>query len=298
MNKHQKLSQNALDRLERSYEKELIRNYQIALKELRAKISLVYENYNGSWVEMQKYNRLAKLEQEIAQEISKLTGLNAMTLKKGMMGVYEESYYRTAWVLSTMVQADLGYSVLNRELVQKAIENPLDRVGFLQRNRDNHALLTKQLREQLTQALIQGEAYGTAAKRIKERMDVGATNVIRIAQTEMHRTRQQAKYDGMVEGEKAGITLKKMWVSTIDSRTRDRHQHLDGKQVDVDEPFKAGQYEGLMPGMFGIPSMDINCRCTTIEVVEGFEPNSRRVKGVGITNYATYNEFKEKGLVL
>jgi hypothetical protein len=34
-----------------------------------------------------------------------------------------------------------------------------------------------------------------------------------------------------------------------------------------------------------------------IEVVDGFEPNTRRVRGVGITEYGTYNEFKEKGLV-
>lgn len=297
MNKFQKQSQNALDRLERSYEKELIHNYQIALKELRSKIAIAYEQYNGDWVEMQKYNRLVKLEQEIAQEIGKLTSKNALTLKKGMMNVYEESYYRTAWVLSNQVKADLGFAMLNRDLIQKAIENPLDRVGFLQRNRDNQARLTRQLREQLAQGLIQGEAYGTVAKRIKNRMDVGATNVMRIAQTELHRNRQQAKLDSMAEGGKAGITLKKMWVSTVDGSTRDTHQHLDGQQVDLDKPFKANGMTAEAPGLFGDPAEDINCRCTMIEVVDGFKPNTRRVRGVGITEYGTYNEFKEKGLI-
>jgi uncharacterized protein with gpF-like domain len=297
MNKFQKQSQNALDRLERSYEKELIRNYQTALKELRSKIAIAYEQYNGDWVEMQKYNRLVKLEQEIAQEIGKLTSKNALTLKKGMMNVYEESYYRTAWVLSNAVQADLGFAMLNRELVQKAIENPLDRVGFLQRNRDNQARLTRQLREQLTQSLIQGEAYGTAAKRIKNRMDVGATNVMRIAQHEMHQTRQRAKLSSMDEGAKAGITLKKQWVSTIDGSTRDTHQQLDGQQVDLDKPFKANGMSAEAPGLFGDPSEDLGCRCTMIEIVAGFSANTRRVRGVGITEYATFNEFKEKGLI-
>ena len=293
MNEEQRLSEKALDRLQKEFERELIRAFQQALKEIRAKIAEAYEKYDGDWVEMQKYNRLTKLEKEIAQEIGKLTGKNAMTLKKGMMDAYQESYYRTAWVLSNQVKSDLGFSLLDRKLVEKAIQNPLDRVGFLQRNRDNQARLTRQLREHLAQSLIQGEAYGTAARRIKERMDVGATNVIRIAQTEMHRTRQKAKLDSMEEGAKAGVVVKKMWVATIDDRTRDSHQELDGVTIDIDEDFEGEEGSGPAPGMLGSAEEDINCRCTMIEVVDGFEPNERRVRGVGITEYATYNEFYE-----
>src|SRR5690606_33839412 len=150
------------------------------------------------------------------------------------MDLFEESYYRTAYVLTNAVNSDLGFVLLDRELVRKAIDNPLDRVGFLQRNRDNQARLTRQLREQLTQSLIQGEAYGTAAKRIKNRMDVGATNILRITRTEMHQTRQRSKLEGMKEGAERGILLKKHWLATIDNRTRDRHGKLDGVQVDLD----------------------------------------------------------------
>lgn len=298
MNKHQKQSQNALDRLERSYEKELITNYQIALKEIRAKLSLAYEQYGGNWNELQRYNRLAKLEKEIAQEISKLTGKNALTLKKGMMNVYEESYYRTAWVLSNAVKADLGFAMLNRDLVQKAIENPLDRVGFLQRNRDNQARLTRQLREQLAQGLIQGEAYGTVAKRIKNRMDVGATNVMRIAQTEMHRTRGQGKQSSMEYAVEQGMILKKEFLATVDGNTRDSHGHADGQRVDIDKPFDVGGEKLMYPGdSAGSPENTINCRCTVLEIPEGFSKPSRRVRGIGVTEYATYNEFKERGLI-
>lgn len=297
MNKRQEQTEKALDRLEKQYERELIRNYQLALKEIRAKLANAYEKYDGSWIEMQRYNRLAKLEKEIAGEIAKLTSKNALTLKKGMMTVYKESYYRTAFILSSAVNSDLGFALLSRELVAKAIENPLDRVGFLQRNRENQQRLTRQLREQLAQGLIQGEAYGTTAKRIKERMDVGATNVMRIARTENHRVRNVAKLDSMAEGEKAGVVLKKQWVSTVDGSTRDSHEELDGIQLDVHEDFEGEYGSGPSPGNLGSAREDINCRCTMIEIVEGFQPNNRRVKGVGITEYGTYNEFKEKGLI-
>src|SRR5690606_7211660 len=251
MSKEQKEREKALLKLEKQYEKELIHNYQLALKEIRARIAFIYEKYDGNWIEMNRYNRITKLEKEIAEEIRKLTGKNAQSLIRGLMEIYEEAYYRTAYVLTNAVNADLAFSLLDRELVRKSIENPLDRVGFLQRNRENQARLTRQLRENLTQSLIQGESYRTAAKRIKERMDVGATNVLRITRTEMHRTRQQSKLEGMKDGAARGVILKKHWLATIDDRTRDRHGRLDGKQVDLDEQFEIDGFKAEAPGLFG-----------------------------------------------
>lgn len=296
MNKNQAYAKKYLDRLEQQRERELIRAYQVALKELRSKIATIYEKYDGNWVEMQKYNRLDKLEKEIGREISKLTGKTAQTLNKSQRDVYTEAYYLTGYILSNEVNADLGYVALNTDTVKKAIENPLDRVGFLQRNRDNQHLLTRQLREQLAQGFIQGESYRSVAKRVKERMDVGASKALTIARTENHRVRTQAQLDSIAEGEKAGITLKKQWVATIDGNTRDRHGDLDGIQVDPSDEFKIDGYAGEGPGLFGDPEMDINCRCTLIEIVAGFKPNTRRVRGVGITEYKTFNEYKKQGL--
>ena len=294
--KEQKEREVALSKLEKEYEKELIRNYQLALKELRGRIAFVYEKYDGSWIEMNRYNRLVKLEKEIIEEIRKLTGKNAKTLIKSLMETYEESYYRTSYVLTNAVQVDLAFAALSTELIRQSIENPLDRVGFLLRNKENQARLTRQLRELLTQSLILGESYRTAAKKIKERMDIGATNALRIARTEMHRVRHQAQLESMKEGEKRGIVLKHHWLATIDSRTRHNHGKLDGVQVDLDEQFEIDGYRGDGPGLFGAPEMDINCRCTMLEVVEGFEPKYRRIKDVGLVRYATYEDFIEKGI--
>lgn len=297
MNKNQKYAKRYLDRLESNNEKELIRNYQIALKELRAKIATIYEKYDGDWVELQKYNRLTKLEKEIAKEIGKLTGKNAQTLMKSQRHMYEEAYYLTAFILTNEVKSDLGYTFLNKDVVNESIQNPLDRVGFLQRNRDNQHILVRQLREQLTQGFIQGESYRSVAKRIKERMDVGASKALTITRTENHRVRNKSQLDSMEEGQKAGLDLKKHWMSTVDSDTRESHQDLDGVEVDLDEDFEGENGSGPAPGMLGAASEDINCRCTIIEVVSGFRPNTRRVRNIGIAEYATFNEFKEKGLI-
>lgn len=296
--KEQKEREKALNKLERDYEKEIIRNYQLALKELRSRIAFIYEKYDGSWIELNRYNRYVKLEKEIAEEIRKLTGKNAKTLIKGLMETYEEAYYRTAYVLTNAVQTDLIFVMLDRELVRKAIENPLDKVGFLARNKELHQVLLRQLRENITQSFILGESYRTAAKRIKNRMDVGASRALTIARTEMHRVRHQAQYGSMLEGEKRGITLSRTWLSAVDSRTRHSHAMADGQTVKLDKPYEVNGEKLMYPGdPAGSPENIINCRCTELENVEGFKPKYRRVKGIGITSYRTFEEFKKQGLV-
>ncbi|HSH24672.1 MAG TPA: hypothetical protein VLA13_03955, partial [Massilibacterium sp.] len=117
MDKDNKLQELAVDRVQQQFERELIRNFQLALKEIRGKLAYAEEKYGLDWVEMQKYNRLTKLEKEIADEIRKLTGKNAQTLLKSNRRLYEESFYRKAYVLSNEVNADLGFVLLNNNEV-------------------------------------------------------------------------------------------------------------------------------------------------------------------------------------
>lgn len=283
-------SRRALDKLESQFEKELIQNYETALSEIRAKIAEAYAKYDGSWIEMQKYNRLTKLEEQIAEEIGKLTGKNAMTLQKGNRHIYAESYYHTAYILSNDVNADLGFSLLDTKEIERAIENPLDRVGMLRRNRDNQQRLTRQLREHLAQGLIQGESYRSTAKRIRERMEIGANNALTIARTENNRIRNKAGQDSMEKAQESGLIIKKTWLSSHGDRTRPEHEDADGQTVNVDEPFNVDGYEMMYPGDESAPGyLVINCRCTTITEPDGFEPNASAVTGV---RHGSYNDFK------
>ncbi|MFA1821168.1 phage minor head protein [Virgibacillus oceani] len=291
MNRYQEQAKKAIDRLQSQQEKELIRNYQTALSEIRSKLSAAYEKADWNWAEMNKYNRLAKLEEQIGEEIRKLTGKNAMSLKKGQRHMFEEAYYRTAYALSSEVGADLGFALLDTDEIQRSIENPLDRVGFLQRNRDNQYQLTRQLREQLTQGLVQGESYRTTARRIKERMDIGAGNALRIARTENNRIRNKSSQDSMEKAQESGLILKKTWLSSHGARTRPEHEEMDGVTVDIDQPFDVDGYEMMYPGDESAPGyLVINCRCTTIAEPEGFKANASAVTG---KKHGFYDDFKK-----
>lgn len=62
-----------------------------------------------------------------------------------------------------------------------------------------------------------------------------------------------------------GLTLKKVWVSTEDSRVRPTHKKANGQTVPIDEAFLVGGYRLQRPNdNLGHRSETVNCRCVMI----------------------------------
>ena len=83
-------------------------------------------------------------------------------------------------------------------------------------------------------------------------------DLVRVAETETHRDANTAALD---TAKKAGAKSK-TWVTMGDEKVRDPHQYLDGVTIGIDDEFIT--YDGghaKAPGLFGIPELDINCRC-------------------------------------
>ena len=289
----------AMERLTKAQERELVRAYSQALKTIRADIALAFERYDGNYAEMSKYNRLRNLEGQIGEQIRLVTGKSAVNLKSGAMQAFSESYYRTGYVLETEVMAKLGWGMLDPKVIEKAIINPFDRygtkrkdsLGFLVRNSENSQKLFQQLRQELTQALIQGKSYQETAQIIKKRMETGATNVLRIVRTENHRCQIAGRLEGFSQAESVGVELDRIWTATLDERTRSNHGSMDGQKANEEGLFDFMGMKVEGPGMTGTTE-DINCRCGVRAEVEGHSPKFRRERGRGIVPYRTYDEWK------
>lgn len=284
----------ALDKALTPYERELQQAYNESLKKIRAQLAILYERSNGSFADAAKYNRLTALEKAIGEEIQALTGKTAKTLKNGILSQYEEARLREMFVIEKGIGAVADFSMLNQAQISEAIKNPYDRIGFIQRDKDNAAQLIKQMRQEITQGLIQGKSFQETARTVKNRMEIGGSNALRIVRTESKRARGKAKQDTQEEAQSLGIEMQKMWVSAIDDRTRDSHQALDGVTINIDEDFTTENgASGPGPGQFNDPAEDINCRCTIASVVGGYAPNTRRIRDEGIVNYTTFDKWKE-----
>lgn len=75
-----------------------------------------------------------------------------------------------------------------------------------------------------------------------------------------------------LESTASGIEMYKVWVSSIDGRTRRTHFAADGQRVPLDQPFQVGKADLMHPGdPRGRVEETANCRCTMV-VVEPDEP--------------------------
>lgn len=106
-----------------------------------------------------------------------------------------------------------------------------------------------------------------AGKTWKERVEDYFANggsvddIVRIAETEMHRIANTAALD---TAKKIGAT-KKTWATMRDDKVRTDHDYLEGSTVGIDEDFYTWQgYHAPAPGMFGVAEEDVNCRCELI----------------------------------
>lgn len=102
----------------------------------------------------------------------------------------------------------------------------------------------------------------------------------------------KARLDGMYWAEDLGFKMRKVWIATLDSRTRDSHASLDGKEIPLDKLFDNGLERPRDPN--GIPSEICNCRCSLKYAdVDGKRGTTRFARQGDVTgSYKKSSSFK------
>ena len=99
-------------------------------------------------------------------------------------------------------------------------------------------------------------------KTFRDRITEDSTpdEILRIIDTEAHRDYNTGVFDA---AEESGLPdIRKRWNTMLDDRVRDPHAYMEGMVVGLNDSFYT--YTGdstLYPGGFGVPELDINCRC-------------------------------------
>lgn len=144
------------------------------------------------------------------------------------------------------------------------------------------------MRRELDTGINAGESIPELAERIdKELLSSGAerwqNRAITIARTETLSAYNGGTEDAFSVFEEAfGIELEKVWLASMDHRTRDTHFEADGQRVPKDGVFVVGGFPGLYPGAPELPAHErINCltgdsRITAGRFVKGYR---RRYEG-------------------
>lgn len=124
----------------------------------------------------------------------------------------------------------------------------------------------KALQAQLVEGVEAGESIPKLADRVSAVFaDAKGRRAVTIARTEVVR----ASNFGAHEAYHQGGVEEREYLATRDSRVRDSHLEADGQIQPIDKPFILGSgVETMYPGASGVPGEDINCRCTTVPVLD------------------------------
>ena len=151
----------------------------------------------------------------------------------------------------------------------------------------------------VAQGIIQGDSIQQIAKRIaKNTASKNEAAMTRYARTAMTSAQNAGRMEVMQEASEMGIQVRKLWIATLDERTRDAHQELDGQTAEINEPFDSMLGPIDYPGDPKADDANIwNCRCTLgYEYKEYPKSNSTRrdnISGEEIEDM-TYDEWRER----
>lgn len=256
---------------------DLFKAYQQMLRDIKGTTAKYLENY-----EKLSFSKRLEIEHQLktAAQIEKIITDNYSDVSKSIKEYSEQMAkqgYNGVWyALEGAENIQLGLPILNQDYIEALVNRKIAGKTFSERLYRYRDRLAKETTNALLNGAAEGKGYKQIAARISELTEASYKQALRIAITEGGRTQSTATQKGYEESAKKGVNMTKMWMATLDKKTRKSHQQLDGQKIMVDSKFYyAGKFADG-PRLFGDPGLDINCRCTTVPVVNGIAPELRR----------------------
>ena len=301
--------------------KELKKVYGEASKEIQAELDAYLKKFgpeihdleakfiDGTITEDElKHLKLMTLQKNILnQKTDQLTGVvlnanqKAIKMINGeMLNVFAENANWQSYQLTQDTKMNLMFSVYDEHTAAKLLK---DKPELLPRKevkgKKDKAWNQKIIANAVLQGVIQGDSIPKLAKRIA--VQTGETNMkamTRYARTAMTSAQNSGRMEMLHRAKGMGIQCKKVWLATLDSRTRDAHGKMDGQKADVDDDFQSDfgpiKFPGDLSSKGSVPANIYNCRCTLIYDYEGFPNDPTEDQRISYDEYYT-EETDEKG---
>lgn len=240
----------------------------------------------------------------MAQDLTKVD-LKARQIVFGYIpDAYATNFNYSTFEIEKGTNLNTSFTLYSRDSVERLFRtNPmlLPKLNpdspTVQKLKENKALIwnKRHLQSAITQGILQGESIPKISKRLRQVTDMGRKASVRNARTMMTGAQNGGRLDAYKRAAELGIEIKKQWVATLDKRTRDSHQDMDGEIVDWDKPFSNKLNFPADPT--GAPEEVYNCRCAMKPVYPEYphvalqrydQLNGKNIK------YVTYNEWAGK----
>lgn len=238
-------------------------------------------------------SRWKALETNLAQDLT-MVDKKVMSIVNGYLPeAYALNFNYSTYELEEGINIDTSFTLYSRETVERLfregeIELPKGKVDIPEDMKWNK----KHITSAIMQGILSGDDIPTIGERLRQVTDMDRRGAIRNARTLMTGAQNSGRIDAYGRIADMGVEVKKQWLATLDRRTRDSHQELDGQIVDLDKKFSNGL---LYPGdPNGAGEEVYNCRCTLIPYYPEYEDinvvrydqlNRKDIK------YQTYSEW-------
>lgn len=151
----------------------------------------------------------------------------------------------------------------------------------------------KKLNSAITQGILHGDSIPDIAKQLNSVTQSGMAAATRNARTAITGAECAGRDESYRMAQSDGVELVRVWLATLDGRTRHSHAAIDKEERDVNEAFSNGCMHPGDPN--GPPAEVYNCRCTIVGRVKGYEKYHQRGKyGNGKLGDETYEQWKQR----
>ena len=258
------------DRLIKKIEKRISVEYRRAEREVEAKLADYLRRFEikdetwRRWVaegtktraeyrtwrtgQMAVGERWEALRDSLAADYHNANQIARSIVKGYMPEVYAINHNYATYEVEHGLGVDTSYTLYSRETVERILRDdpsllpPPGRKVSARIAAGKDILWNRnQIQSVMLQSVLQGDPIPAIATRLAE--TVGDSNrkaAIRNARTMATGAQNAGRIDGYARAESLGVKLEKMWLATLDKRTRHSHRDLDGESVPIKEEFSNG----------------------------------------------------------
>lgn len=224
--------------------------------------------------DMHKFNRLAKLQENINSIIKELGNDLENFGKKNMYEGFIKNYKA---IMEALGQND--FAMPNKKLMEQLLNKPWLGSNFSERLWKNTKVLAMNINDILTTGLVQGKTVTEMAIQLNNRMNQGFNAAHRLVRTETIHYLNESSFMAYKD---AGCEKVQYWAAE-DERTCPRCGMKHGNTYSLkDRP--------ILP-------LHANCRCTYLPVINEVDEKRNYDEAKNINNENNVQEFKNDGII-
>ena len=265
-------------------------------KKLELEAGKISKQDYKDWMTGQVFIR-TQFEQNIKKVNAVLLDCNRQALNiinNARFDVFAENYNYNAWKAEREIA--VSFNVYSAESVARLmLDDPQLLPKWKIDEKKDYIWNYNKVNNIVRQGIIQGEGVPEITERLCNGLASSNESKMRMfARTAINSAQNAGRQKQMEDAAAMGIDVAKRWIATRDSRTRDAHRDLDGKEVPFDKPFKSQLGDIMFPGDPTAPAANVfNCRCTMVTIYPKYEDRSKRWGEGDTVEGVPYEEWKK-----